>query len=200
MALEGKKYFLVYSREIKNSCVLLISTKLICTLFLWKLSDERKAIILGSIDFRCRDSGFASRKWSFLQRSIHLWRHFSCLFWCASVNSWGKRAPCLSWVWLSFGLRPWAVQEEARHSVIAVCFKSQASSNGHLTVDTVHEYMRWGRGGDVINLLSLLYATEKSTCFSSTKWKIQKKTSDSRKKCLNLLVFITAILIMCIMY
>lgn len=34
MALGGKKYFLVYSREIKNSCVLLISTKLICTLFL----------------------------------------------------------------------------------------------------------------------------------------------------------------------
>lgn len=60
----GEMYFPVYSREIKNSCVLLISTTLICTLFLWKLSEERKAITFGSIDFRCRDSGFASRKWT----------------------------------------------------------------------------------------------------------------------------------------
>lgn len=122
----GKKiYFLVYSREIKNSCVLLISTKLVCTLFLYKCSDKRKAIIFGSIDFRCRDFGFVSRKWSLsaveqppLEGIFHV--H-------SGVHPWVVEERTHP-VWAEPGFPAasvhWKGQEVARHHGIAASFES----------------------------------------------------------------------------
>lgn len=189
-------YFPGYSREIKNSCVLLISTKLICTLFLWKLSEERKAIIFGSIDFRCRDFGFASSKWTL---------------------SAGKRPPMEGILHIHSGVQQWAVDGESILSELMLSFclvLPRSTGWGKASCESCPlwvsrqvimitwlwiQWVKWERGA-MLSTSSLFCTPLKSPLVSrplNEYWKIQKKKTESHGKCRHSLAIIVAILPMC---
>lgn len=114
----------------------------------------------------------------FCRQAFTSGKHFSCPIWCASVNSRGEKASCLSWAGLSFCL--WLLKSTGRGKASRdSCLLWESKQVIMITGLLLLCINKWGRKLGCVfqpSLFSVLHW--KSAFFSPTLWTLKSPEKD----------------------